>query len=141
MAERKKPSFTPMKWSRHVRPLLVALVIVVWVFIGVWWWAGSPLRSDERVILFPSAAHLDERGQQWVVPVHGWVFEPEDDTIERAALVKLVGKAVDVGDDRSVRSILRHRLMPFLADNQRNKRIVVRIGDRRLRLEPSDAGG
>ena len=130
-----------MNRRRYVRPLLVALVVLCWVFLGVWWWAGSPLRSDEQVLLFPSAAHLDEQGQQWVVPVHGWVFEPEDDAIERAALVKLAGKAVAVGDDESARAILHHRLMPFLADNQRNKRLVVRMGDHQLRLDPSDAGG
>jgi len=125
----------------YVGPLLGGLVAAIWAFALVWWFGGSPLRGDEQVILFPSAAHLDATGQHWVVPVHGWVFEPEADGVERAALVKLLGKVVAVGDDEQARAILRHRLMPFLADNQRNKRIAVRIGDRRVTLEPSDAGG
>jgi phosphatidate phosphatase APP1 len=123
------------------RPLLVGLAIALGIMVGVWWWMGAPLRSDERVILFPSAAHLDQDGQDWIVPVHGWVYEPEDDGMERAALIKLIGKAVAVGDDSRAKAILRHRLMPFLADNQRNKRITVRIGDITTQLEPSDAGG
>ncbi|RLB65072.1 MAG: hypothetical protein DRI90_02950 [Deltaproteobacteria bacterium] len=130
-----------MRHRGGARPLLVGLAIALGSIVGVWWWIGSPLRSDERVVLFPSAAHLDRGGQHWIVPVHGWVFEDEDDSTKRALLIKWIGKAVDVGNDSRARAILRERLLPFLADNQRNKRLTVRIGDITAELEPSDSGG
>ena len=40
---------------------------------------ASTLKSDERVLLFDTAARRTETG--WRVPLHGWIFEPEDSRI------------------------------------------------------------
>ena len=37
---------------------------------------GSPIKRDEDVVFFPTAAWLSADMRHWVVPVHAWVFDP-----------------------------------------------------------------
>ena len=49
----------------------------------------SPIKADETVIFFPTCGHLDEAKQQWVLPIHGWIFEPETNGLVRNAALSL----------------------------------------------------
>ncbi|MHC4984353.1 MAG: hypothetical protein ACYTF6_14450, partial [Planctomycetota bacterium] len=49
--------------------------------------AASSIKADEEVIFFPTAAYLDEGSSAWVVPVHGWIYEPEEESVWRTALI------------------------------------------------------
>ncbi|KAL7494330.1 hypothetical protein ACHAWT_003070 [Skeletonema menzelii] len=74
------------------------------------------IANDEQVIFFPTAANqINET--HWNVPIHGWIFEPEIDSVKRKALIKALGKMFQLKDD-SEKRILRQRLMPFDVDNQ-----------------------
>ena len=47
----------------------------------------SQIKSDEQVLFFPTAAHWDGDRESWHVPVHGWIFEPEEDSVARSMIV------------------------------------------------------
>ena len=103
--------------------------------------SGSSIKDDERVILFPTAAALDEGGQAWLVPVHGWIFEPESDSMWRSAAIG--GLLEALGRDRSLveETLFRERARMFLVDNERGKRLEAEILGRRVELEVSSPDG
>jgi hypothetical protein len=102
---------------------------------------ASPLKTDEEVVLFPTAAHLAEDGTRWVVPIHGWVFEPEHDSALRGGLLAAAAAALDLDPDAAESDIFRRRAAWFLVDNERGKRIDLTLTQDARGLGPSGANG
>jgi phosphatidate phosphatase APP1 len=103
--------------------------------------AMSEIKSDERVVFFPTAAHLSEDGGQWILPIHGWVFEPEESSRLRGAAVASMRELLGLSSDEAAGRIFAQRARLFLVDNERGKKIAVQIGQGRHTLEPSDRDG
>ena len=101
----------------------------------------SRLKSDERIIFFPTAAKLHPDGRAWSVPIHGWVFEPEADDLMRGFFLRQMRETLQADDAGFQSEILEQRLRWFLVDNERGKRIAVRIGSEVHTLPPSDVDG
>ncbi len=98
------------------------------------------IKADERVIFFPTLAReLDDDG--WDVRIHGWIFEPEQGSLSRRAVLALLDSALRLSGQDMESDILRRRVMPFLADNERGKRLSVRTGERTHELPASGADG
>ncbi|MBN2296908.1 MAG: App1 family protein [Pirellulales bacterium] len=101
----------------------------------------SDISFDETVVLFPTYAHLDEKGGTWTVPIHGRIFEPEGNSIRRRAMLESVAQTLGVEDGSAEADMLRHRLGLFLVDNERGKEIFVRMGEKVYAVGTSDADG
>ena len=96
----------------------------------------SRIKSDEHVVFFPTVARLSVDTRHWVVPIHGWIFEPENgDLVREAALRKLIS------NDKPSTKLFNQRIRLFLTDNERGKRIGVRLGDQQQVLEASGPDG
>lgn len=102
---------------------------------------ASDLRTDERIVFFPTFAYLSEDGDSWIARVHGWIYEPESDGALRNAALARFRAALGLAPDQSDSLIFQQRARPFLADNERGKRISIRIGDQICDLEPSAPDG
>lgn len=102
---------------------------------------NTNLKSDESVILFPTNARYDQQRQQWVVPVHGWVFEAETDSIWRTELIRSLEQFVDIQADTSEDMRFKARTRMFLVDNERDKNIVLAISGQQYNAPTSDANG
>jgi len=90
--------------------------------------APSDIDADEELVFFATAAHLDETAREWIVPIHGVIYEPEEDSIKRAPIVAAVRHAVQTPMDASDTERLEQRVRLFLVDNERGQRIAVRLG-------------
>jgi hypothetical protein len=101
----------------------------------------SEIKSDEEVLFFPTAARLSDDGRSWVVPIHGWVFEPEEDSRLRASLLDRLMRTLARDVDRGGKATARRRLRWFLVDNERGKRIGIRVGRREFILPASGKDG
>jgi len=101
----------------------------------------SPIKLDEQVVFFPTAANLSDDGQTWSVPIHGWVFEPEEDDLLRQSFVQELEHLLDVNEDPAAAAIFATRLRPFLVDNERGKQIAVRIAGAEHTLPASERDG
>src|SRR5262245_24495828 len=101
--------------------------------------AESKIKQDEEVLFFCTAAQPEADG--WRVPIHGWIFEPERDSIWRAALVKSVIEALDLDRASIDTELVRGRLYWFAVDNERGKVVRVRVGGRELALAKSGKDG
>lgn len=120
--------------------VLIVSVIAVLIVAAVCVNRGE-VKPDERVVLFPTAARLSGDGRFWELPIHGWVFEPELDDALRAATVSVIRRSLGLDEAAARSTLLDERLRPFLVDNQRSKRVIVRVAEQSQTMEPTDADG
>ena len=100
--------------------------------------AASALKSDERVVFFPSLGWRTAAG--WEAEVHGCVYKPESRPLTASALHQVLG--IDEDDLRpEERARLRDRMRLFLADNERGKRVQVAIEGQTHTVGRSQANG
>jgi hypothetical protein len=99
----------------------------------------SPVREDERIVFFTTFAHRD--GDQWRVPVHGIIFEPEANSRVRREAISAFGRLLGLNEQEREAPLFRERALLFLADNERNKEITIRIGEKSQVLSRSLANG
>jgi len=88
---------------------------------------ASDIKPDEDVIIFPTQAHLDGKQKNWIVPIHGWIFERDRDSIWRSALAKVFIESLGLENDATRSELFRERVMMFLVDNERNKRLTLQF--------------
>jgi hypothetical protein len=102
------------------------------------------LKPDEDVIFLPTIA-IPQADGSWQVRIHGWVFEPERDSIKRRALLAIIAKTIGLGDETAAeleqRNLFKDRVRPFLVDNEGGKRLVVSIAGQQVAMDPSGKDG
>jgi phosphatidate phosphatase APP1 len=99
------------------------------------------INADERVVFFPTAAWLSDDGQTWRVPVHGWIFEPEQDDFFRFVALRRLRAALELEPGAPTTETFDERVRLFLVDSERGKRVGIRLGNRDLTLPTSDGDG
>ncbi|MCU7852937.1 MAG: DUF2183 domain-containing protein [Candidatus Thiodiazotropha sp. (ex Monitilora ramsayi)] len=114
--------------------LLISLTIPALSF-------ASTIKSDEEVLFFSTAAHVDKSTSEWVIPIHGWIFEREEDATWRKAALSGLAKALGLEDDAVRNRYFQERARMFLVDNERWKNPQIQIGDKRFKTERSAANG
>lgn len=113
------------------------------LFVPNWFLHGSPLKVDEEIVLFPT--HASQIGDgNWRVPVHAWVFEPEEDSLSRAvsrhAIAELL-ELTDITEEQAHSELFKERIKWFLVDNERNKRLSLTINGQTFQSSRSKANG
>lgn len=101
----------------------------------------TDLDTDERVEFFPTAAYRDPATGRWIVPVHGWIYEPEDDSLSRQAFIGVLRRSFGLEPESPERELFDRRVRRFLVDNERRQRIPVRVGARTVELPASAPSG
>ena len=99
----------------------------------------SPIKPDEEVVLFPAIGWFEPQTRVWRVPLHGWIYEPEEEDMVRNQMMRGLGQFFD--EDQLENEILQSRLKPFIYDNERGKEIVVEVGGTFVESSPSHANG
>lgn len=101
----------------------------------------SAVKQDETVILFSTSGYLNS-GQQWVVPLHGWIFEYEHDSLWREATVRVLLNSLELEDDEvQGEQLFRERGWLFLVDNERGKELRIDIRNNSVYSEKSKPNG
>jgi phosphatidate phosphatase APP1 len=101
----------------------------------------SEIKSDERVLFFPTAARKSADGKSWQAEVHGWIFEPEKDDVLRGAALNEMRKLLDLDPKLAATQVFDDRIRRFLVDNERDKRVGVRLLDETFVMNESAADG
>ena len=110
------------------------------------WRAGadegdSQIKADERVLFFPTAARRDAQSELWHIPVHGWIFEPEQDSVSRRMAIRRLRSMLGLAPNEPETVIFQQRALGFLVDNERGKSIEIRIAGQSFVCDPSDTDG
>lgn len=101
----------------------------------------SDIAPDETVVFFPTSGWLDSAKQEWHLPVHGWIYEPEDSVTRKAALERILEEGFELSVNAQTGENFSRRLNLLLADNERGKRIVVRLAGSNYELPESAENG
>jgi hypothetical protein len=102
---------------------------------------ASEIRSDEEFIFFPTLGRLSDDGSEWVLPVHGWIFEPEEGDLLRVAALDWAAEAFELPPGSEDDEIFRRHARWFLVDNERGKEIVIEIAGFEYTLPQSTPDG
>lgn len=102
----------------------------------------SNIADDEHVIFFNvDAFRHTQQANVWQIPIHGWVYEPEQSYLRKNAVAMLIKKKYNLEVTEASRPLFDRRVNLFLADNERNKRLVGQFAGQTYRSELSAANG
>lgn len=101
----------------------------------------SEIKSDEQVIFFRTAASLNRKNTHWIIPIHGWIYEPEDSLVRIAAIEALLEKRYGLVKSEANKRLFEDRINHFLGDNERGKSIVINIAGNTYQLPTSKSNG
>jgi hypothetical protein len=101
----------------------------------------SEIARDEVVVFFPTYGRRTTDGKSWVLHVHGKIFEPEEDSLKRAALLGILRRSFGLSKEEEETATFKERARAFLVDNERNKTIHIRLGEDVFRAGKSGPNG
>ena len=101
--------------------------------------ADSPIKNDESVVLFNAAAQAD--GDGWLVPVHGWIFEPEEGSVWRRGALAAAHQVLDIADRDPRTARFQAVARWFMVDNERGKQLPISIGGTQVVLPRTGSDG
>lgn len=102
--------------------------------------AESPIKSDEEVLFFRTGTARVTEGDG-VLPIRGWIFEPEADSWKRRMLLRALAKVLGLPSGSDIDEQFKERARWFLVDSERGKAIPIQIGDRVFTLPKSGSDG
>ncbi|HEY5604283.1 MAG TPA: phosphatase domain-containing protein [Gammaproteobacteria bacterium] len=99
------------------------------------------LKSDETVILFPTNVFFDAKQNRWVAHIHGWVFEPEQDSALRNSLIGSVRAFLDIDQSSHAYPLFTARTRMFLVDNEGDKDIALQVRGQNIQAHKTGDNG
>jgi len=99
------------------------------------------LKADEHVVFFRTAGWLDEASQEWHLPIHAWVYEPQDSNVRKAIFETVLEEQFDLSTTDETEPNFARRLNLLIADNERDKTLTIRIAGSDHVLPPSAENG
>jgi phosphatidate phosphatase APP1 len=78
---------------------------------------------------------------QWVIPLHGWIFEFEHQSLWRKASVKALLKSLQLSDIALDNQLFKARAWMFLVDNERGKKIRIAVRNDTVQSDKSKPNG
>lgn len=102
---------------------------------------ASPIKQDEDVLFFPTAARLSADLSHWIVPIHAWVFEREDESLWRRGALEALARSFGLDESAAESEIFEDRARWFLVDNERGKRLRVTLSEGSEDLGPTGPDG
>jgi phosphatidate phosphatase APP1 len=112
-------------WKEAVQTAALAAALLLANSVSA---GDDTVKPDETLHLLPTWAVFDAERDEWLLPVHGWIFEPEDDALSRRALLGTLRRALGLEKGDEDNRTFRQRALPFLCDNERGKRLAVAHG-------------
>ncbi|MCI0526856.1 MAG: App1 family protein [Nitrospira sp.] len=93
----------------------------------------AQIKEDEVVDFFPTFGYQTSRGE-WIIHIHGWIYEPEEDSLSRGVALNLLRRSLGLKEEETQTDLFMERARLFLVDNERGKRITFRVGEKTVTL-------
>lgn len=103
--------------------------------------SANDLSRDEEFLFFPTSALFDPAAPTFTFFVHGWCYEPENDSIRRQALLSALVEKFELDKDAATEKFFRERAARFLVDNESGQNLLVRLGPKDVALPVTEANG
>ena len=129
----------PQLTTKKILLILTSALLTLYLIISL----ASPLKTDETVFFFPTAA-TQEGPNKWRMAIHHWVFEKEEGDLSRKIGQKIfseIFESLGVSEEQADSPVIKQRLMWFLVDNERYKQIEILINGKLESLNLSSPNG
>lgn len=117
------------------------LSVIVILSAGVCPARADEVRAEETALFFPTCGHFDEQRQSWVVPLHGWLFRPDEASRARRFALEGLRRALDIEPTEEEEPVFTRRAWPFVVDNVDARELSVQVGGDFVLLEPTGENG
>jgi len=101
----------------------------------------SNLKRDERIVFVTTDAYQSADRNSWSVPIHAWVHEFERARIRIAAVAAAFRLKHGLQVSAESRQIFQRRVRLIVADNERGKRLVIRVAGQEVTLPATAPNG
>ncbi len=101
----------------------------------------SEIKDDERVVFYPTYARQVDDARAWNLFVRGSIFEPEEDSTRREALLGLLQRLAGLDREEAAARLFERRARGFLVDNEGGKEIAIRLGGEAYAVGTSESNG
>jgi phosphatidate phosphatase APP1 len=102
----------------------------------------TPHRTPHQIVtFFPRFAALSADRRSWNISIHAWVYQPEEHSVSRRALLYLLSKKLGISQDAARSGLFLERAQPFLATVKRGVYVSVRLDEEIFEVGPSSANG
>ncbi len=101
----------------------------------------SDISNDESIVIFPTSAWFDREKNLWQIPVHLWVYEPESSKVRQSIVESVIKNKYALEVTKSSETYFNSRVNWLLADNEREKQLVIRMAGREFQLSKTRDNG
>ena len=95
---------------------------------------GKPIRPNDEVVFFPSAANWNDSKQIWEIKIDGAVFDPQIIKMRKKLMVRLLRSFMKVSAEELDCELFRERIRPFTANALKGRIVRIRVGSREIVL-------
>lgn len=101
----------------------------------------SDIKDDETVVFFRTSAWQDPSSKQWHIPIHGWIYEPQDSQVRKGIFNKILKNKYNLTVNKANQKYFDERVNLLISDNERGKTIVIKIAGKTFTLPESTPNG
>lgn len=101
--------------------------------------AVSEISADDNLIFFRTAAW--QKQGLWHIPIHGWVYKPQNSKVRKKAFAEILKKKFNLAVNATNNKYFSERTNIIIADNERNREIVIRLAGKTYILPASEPNG
>jgi len=101
----------------------------------------SDIKADERLVFFNTAAWLNPEQTHWQIPIHAWIYEPADSMVRQGIFAAMLESSYELKVTAETAGVFLRRSNLLLADNERGKRLVIRLAGQDHELPLSKENG
>jgi len=101
----------------------------------------SDIKADEQLVFFNTAAWLNPEQTHWQIPIHAWIYEPAHSMVRQGIFAALLESNYELKVTAETAAAFLQRSNLLLADNERGKRLVIRLAGQDHELPLSTENG
>ena len=102
---------------------------------------SAGLESDEQVVFFPTSGRFVPERNEWLLPVHAWIYKPDEDSALRNAALEGLRRLFDLKPTPDEAPLFKERAWPFLVDNLPDRELTLQMGGQYYLLGRSEKNG
>jgi hypothetical protein len=80
--------------------------------------AEAAVVTGTKTVVFDTAAHFEAASKDWVIPLHAWVYLPQQSSVRKAAIAALLRRKYGLQTDATTQAFFDQRINLLLADNK-----------------------
>ena len=101
----------------------------------------SGVKKDEHITFISTTGWLDTDKSQWHIPIHAWIYEPQNSEVRKSVIASLFASMYDLKITPENEENFNQRTNLMIADNERGKVLVIRIAGQDITLPASKENG